>query len=79
VPTGKNSGFLFNTKGVFRLFTKDVAPVQAIFVYKSTKRLLRASTWGILDPALCSTVKSNSDILRLHRKRRLLFAAKLRK
>jgi len=35
-PTGINSGFLFNTKGVFRLFTKDVVPVQDILVYNST-------------------------------------------
>jgi hypothetical protein len=35
-PTGINSRFLFNTRGVFRLFTKDVVPVQDILVYNST-------------------------------------------
>ena len=35
-PTGINSRFLFNTEGVFRLFAKDVVPVQYILVYNST-------------------------------------------
>jgi len=35
-PNGINSGVLFNTKDVFRLFTKDVVPVQDILVYNST-------------------------------------------
>lgn len=38
---------------------------------------LRTSTWAIFVPALCSTVKSNSDKFRLHRIRRPLWSAKL--
>ena len=66
--TGINSGFLFNTKGVLRLFTKDFFLSRISSCITVPTCLLRASTRGILDPALCSTVKSNSDSLRLHRK-----------
>lgn len=37
---------------------------------------VRASTWVIFVPALCSTVMSNSDNFRLHRIRRPLRSAK---
>jgi hypothetical protein len=40
---------------------------------------LKASTWLILVPALCSITKSNSDKLRLHRIIRELLSAKLRR
>ena len=47
-PTGINSGFLFNTKGVFRLFAKDVVPVQDILVYNSTNVSIESIYMGNL-------------------------------
>jgi hypothetical protein len=78
-PTGINFMFLFKTKGIFRLFTNDVVPLQDILVYNSINIPTESIYMGIFDAALCSTVKSNSGCLRLRRKSRLLCSAKLSK
>jgi len=57
-PTGISSVVLFNKKGVFRLFTKDVVPVQDILVYNSTD----VSTEGIYMGNLSSCSMFDSEV-----------------